>query len=204
MSSWLRCIYCTYVHRIKTIIIWDFSLHAMWWLTKCKYSIHLFESVHICVWCFCEALAGEVTIVLALLALVLGCRTVESWSVSYVSTTFTHVWTNWSLWFWFLQLLSLSMQLPLLRVWLEWLLCWMALSILMPAFPLVHFGFWVALFSDLVDTFCIRIFACGISAFDVFRSCSTSFKLLELLPDCSSSNIWWLFTDDLWNEGLVI
>ena len=69
----------------------------MWWLTKCVYSIHLFHSVHICVLCFCEALAGEVTIVL----LVLSCRTVKSWSVSCVSKTFTHGWTNWCLRFWF-------------------------------------------------------------------------------------------------------
>ena len=144
----------------------------------------------LCVLCFGEALGSEVTIVETLLALVLGCRTVKSWSVSCVSTMFTHVRTNQWLRFWFLWLLSLSIQLPLLRVWLEWLLRRMALQILVPAFPLVHFGYWVALFSDLVDTLCIRIFACGIGAFDVLCSCSTGFKLLEPLPDCSSSNIW--------------
>ena len=73
----------------------------------------------------------------------------------------------------------------------------------MPAFPLLPFAFWVALFLDLVDTFYSRIFAYSTGAFDVLCSCSTSFKLLELLPDCSSSYIWWLFTDDHRDEGLV-
>ena len=98
------------------------------------------STVFTCVLCFWWALAGEVTIVLALLALVLSCRTVKSWSVPCVSTMFTYVWANWWLRFWFLWLLSLSVQLPLLRVWLEWLLCQMALWILVPAFPVVHFG----------------------------------------------------------------
>ena len=52
----------------------------MWGICKCKYSIHLFISVHICALWICEALAGEMTF----LALELRCRTVESWSVSCV------------------------------------------------------------------------------------------------------------------------
>ena len=59
---------------------------------------------------------------LTFLALELGCRTVESWSVSCVSTALTYVWIKGSLRFWFLLFLSLSMWLPLLRVWLKWLL----------------------------------------------------------------------------------
>ena len=38
---------------------------------------------------FCEALAGEMSVFLTFLALEPGCRTVESWSVSCVSTAFT-------------------------------------------------------------------------------------------------------------------
>ena len=60
----------------------------------------------------------------------------------------------------------------------------------MPTFPLLPFAFWVALFLDLVDIFYSRIFAYSISASDVLCSCPTSFKLLELLPDSSSSYIW--------------
>ena len=159
----------------------------MWGLCKCKYSIHLFNSVHICALWFCEAFAGEMSIFLTFLALEPGHGTVESWSVSCVSTAFTYVWIKGCLRFWFVLFSSLSMWLPLLGVWLKWLFCWMALQmliwVLMPAFPLLPFAFWVALFSDLVDTFYSRIFANSIGASDVFCSCSTSFKLLELLPD---------------------
>ena len=125
MSFWLGCVYCTYVHCIQTIIIWEFSLHTMWGLCKCKYSIHLFNSVHICALWFCEALAGEMPIFLTFLALELGHRTVESWSVSCVSTAFTYVWIKGHLRFWFVLFLSLSLWLPLLGVWLKWLCkCW--------------------------------------------------------------------------------
>ena len=166
----------------------------MWGLCKCKYSIHLFNSVHICALWFCEALAGEMSIFVTFLALKLGCRTVESWSVSCVSTAFTYVWIDGCLRFWFVLSLSLSVWLPLLRVWLKWLFCWMALrmlmSVFMPSFPLLVFAFWVALFSDLVDTFYSSIFAYNIGASDVLCSCPTSFKLLEFLPDSSGSYIW--------------
>ena len=60
----------------------------------------------------------------------------------------------------------------------------------MPAFPLLPFAFWVALFSDLVDIFYSRIFAYSIGASDVLCSCPTSSKLLELLPDDSSLMIF--------------
>ena len=181
MSFWLGCVYCTCVHCIQTIVILEFGLHTMWGLCKCKYSIHLFNSVHICALWFCEALAGEMSIFPTFLALELGRRTVESWSVSCVSTVFTFVWIKGRLRFWFVLFLSLSVWLPLLGVWLKWLL---------PAFSLLPFAFWVDLFLDLVDTFYSRIFAYSIGAFDVFCNCSTSFKLLEFLPDSSSSYIW--------------
>ena len=128
---WLACVYCTYVHCIQTIFICEFSLHTMWGLCKCKYSIHLFNSVHICALWFCEALACEMSVCLTFLALELGRRTVESWSVSCVSTAFTYVWIKGRLRFWFLLFLSLSVWLPLLRVWLRWLFCLMALQMLM-------------------------------------------------------------------------
>ena len=96
----------------------------MWGLCKCKYSIHLFNSVCICTLWFCEALAGEMSIFVTFLALKLGCRTVESWSVSCVSTVFTYVWIKGCLRFWFVLSLSLSLWLPFLRVWLKWLFCW--------------------------------------------------------------------------------
>ena len=59
----------------------------MWELCKCKYSIHLFNSVHICALWLCEALAGEMSVFLTFLALEPGCRT-ESWSVSHHLHTF--------------------------------------------------------------------------------------------------------------------
>ena len=85
------------------------------------YCIHLFNSVHICARWFCEALAGEMSRFLTFLALEPGCRTVESWSVSCVSTAFTHVWIKGHLRFQFVLFLSLSVWLPLLGVWLKWI-----------------------------------------------------------------------------------
>ena len=119
MSFWLRCVYCTNLHCIQTIL-WEFSLHTMWGLCKHKYSIHPFNIVHICALWFCEALAGEMSIFVTFLELEHGCGTVESWSVSCISTAFTYVWIKGCLRFLFVLFLSLSMWLPLLGVWLKW------------------------------------------------------------------------------------
>ena len=71
-----------------------------------QYSIHLFNSVHICALWFCEALAGETSIFLTFLALEPGYRTFESWSVSCVFTAFTYVWIKGCLRFWFVLFFS--------------------------------------------------------------------------------------------------
>ena len=79
-------------------------------------ALNLFNSVHICALWFCEALAGEMSVFVTFLALKLGCRTVESWSVSCVSTVFTYLWIKGCLRFWFVLFLSLSVRLPLLGI----------------------------------------------------------------------------------------